>query len=1127
MSILIENILHSDNLHWAWKKTKRAYQIGDVWFNEIEIARFEANLYEEFTKIREEVKGKKYSLTPIKPVPFPKSFDEEKQESKTRQMFYISVRDQLLWLAVVNVIGGELDYQMPYWSYGNRLYISTWFEDIGKDKKELKHGWYRNTTGLIYRKWTQSWPLFRKHISVASKIMSNSRKYNKKEKEFKNENLDENENQVLLNNEQNHIERLQNKYLLSAYWPDKDVKELYWAGVDLEKFYPKIRLEVIEKNIIHYYLKGQVDEDFRALIHTLLSFQLDNTEWSEEELNEVFIFTKSNTFQNLPTGLHVAGFLANVALLEVDKLVSSEVEKIKDVAHFRFVDDHVFISYSFESLVDWIKFYDSKLKEFNTGAVFSQDKIDPPDFCTFYKSQFDNDAKIKAKEATRIDPQFPSPLMTQTLAKVSGINSTEFDLLSISEENQFIADLEHLLLTDFPDHELRKDTRISFAATMLARIVPKKRYDYSEVYKKRKEIHSLIEDSGLKDKELKSEISNSLLFDNFNANSLLSTVEKFMQRINDEKINLNLSKAHKLKIEEIKLVDKIENESFRFKKHIFELLYKSLRENYPKVRLWVRVMEFCYRTGYHKQIEIVKQIDNLRIHGKISKLVSSYLHSLCISIITENLLQALSQIINNDHKIPNNKSLPIAYISYIFSSENLEYLLNDCSNENEKYFFREIHDILKFSIGSIIYVLKEEGYLEIIPESSKIIQKYSLVDWENNQTNWIRDNRKEINGWLFWLLYKTNYRKNTLPNRFWHKIICYIQTDDSSYISLLLPFPNYDVIKNIPDLKSILKILPIKINNEAWFHDLALTIEPKVKRTKFLKNIGKPNLTRNINSTYKNYITLSDWIDIAKKNRDLLKPDVYSLFDPRFSEWFSIEIILQIINSIQPIINPSVESLFQEKNPSSSISIHPSNFLLPISWIERTPKSLSWHEWQNKAKKNRIILRNKASRINDDRYTTIGLKNYQSDSTISIIHGLGLLLINLLTFERSIPWIWNIEDHSLVFNNLINDRIEKSSISSQTYLILISCFSSKNRETFFWQNKKISVSGFNFTLDTKKDPPLIRSLDDFKIYLESAQQNLVEYQISVQNNLPRQLIPFTLEVLADKNTLTDLSNLND
>ncbi len=33
-----------ENLHWAWNKAKSIYRAGDSWFDEMEVARFEANL---------------------------------------------------------------------------------------------------------------------------------------------------------------------------------------------------------------------------------------------------------------------------------------------------------------------------------------------------------------------------------------------------------------------------------------------------------------------------------------------------------------------------------------------------------------------------------------------------------------------------------------------------------------------------------------------------------------------------------------------------------------------------------------------------------------------------------------------------------------------------------------------------------------------------------------------------------------------------------------------------------------------------------------------------------------------------------------------------------------------------
>lgn len=113
MSKLIEKIIETENLHWAWKKTKKCFQVGDIWYDEIELAAFEANLYEEVEKIKGEIKSGSYILKPIKPLPFPKGCDKETKEARVRQTFEINIRDQVTWMAIVNVIGDSLDSGMP------------------------------------------------------------------------------------------------------------------------------------------------------------------------------------------------------------------------------------------------------------------------------------------------------------------------------------------------------------------------------------------------------------------------------------------------------------------------------------------------------------------------------------------------------------------------------------------------------------------------------------------------------------------------------------------------------------------------------------------------------------------------------------------------------------------------------------------------------------------------------------------------------------------------------------------------------------------------------------------------------------------------------------------------------
>ena len=57
----------------------------------------------------------------------------------------------------------------------------------------------------------------------------------------------------------------------------------------------------------------------------------------------------------IPNGLFVSGFLANAAMLSVDKIVNELVRKKKiELAHFRSVDNHAIIAHDFDELCEWI-----------------------------------------------------------------------------------------------------------------------------------------------------------------------------------------------------------------------------------------------------------------------------------------------------------------------------------------------------------------------------------------------------------------------------------------------------------------------------------------------------------------------------------------------------------------------------------------------------------------------------------------------------------------------------------------------------------------------------------------------------------------------------------------------------
>ncbi|MGA2298927.1 MAG: hypothetical protein ABSG15_15385, partial [FCB group bacterium] len=99
---IIQNIINLENLHWAWEKAKNFYNKDEYWIDQLELAKFTANYEGELKNIIVQIKNGKYKLNPIKPIFFPK-YNADTETAENRQMFWVSVRDQVVWLAIVNV----------------------------------------------------------------------------------------------------------------------------------------------------------------------------------------------------------------------------------------------------------------------------------------------------------------------------------------------------------------------------------------------------------------------------------------------------------------------------------------------------------------------------------------------------------------------------------------------------------------------------------------------------------------------------------------------------------------------------------------------------------------------------------------------------------------------------------------------------------------------------------------------------------------------------------------------------------------------------------------------------------------------------------------------------------------
>ncbi|MHB8968829.1 MAG: RNA-directed DNA polymerase [Pirellulaceae bacterium] len=491
---LIEKIVAPENLHWAWEKAVNIYGLNDAWFDELEVARFEANLDRELRSIAHGFENADYSITPLRPLPQPKKRTVP-DEKPVRQTFWIAVRDQVAWIAFVNVLGPELDQQMPPWSYAYRLYRPVWYEDE-EVRRQFRKGPYRHTAGRLYRQFRQSWPLYRRHISLTLRAAGR----------ISGRPTDEAEAHILEAEKQlADSEKL--PYLLPGWWT-KRATSLYRGHVDLRKFYPSIRLKGVRANFLKYCSEDR--ETLRSLLGPLLHFPVDTAGYTVDHLADLGLLVPEtgrpiDRFTGLPTGLFTAGFLSNVALLEVDQEINSRLHE-HQVAHFRYVDDHTFLASTTDALVNWVTTYRGLLLEKEVGVDFHPEKIEPasvkafvneyilspPDHKTGRNTAARRRALRELKKDACVDPKFPAPLLTATLAKISGIAHAPFLILDRHGQENLIQELQFLLAAQLPDDEIRDDTRVSFAMSRLARMAPKQ-ISWTDPHIQRRESLPLIE----------------------------------------------------------------------------------------------------------------------------------------------------------------------------------------------------------------------------------------------------------------------------------------------------------------------------------------------------------------------------------------------------------------------------------------------------------------------------------------------------------------------------------------------------------------------------------------------------------------------------------------------------------
>ncbi|WP_299616375.1 RNA-directed DNA polymerase [uncultured Tateyamaria sp.] len=1035
--------------------------MADGYIDRAEVAAFEIDLEQKLNEIHRQFTEGRYKLRPLRPLPRPKKISEDQPIS--RQYYHVAIEDQVAWIALVNAIGPQLDRKMMPWSYGNRLYRPAWYEKGDAGQSELEIGPYRHSSGHLYRRFQHSWPLFRRHVTLTARMMVHRKKLNRDE-------MDTADQLATATAEAENLAYFQNGWWRNNSTSDRK-NDLFHASIDLEKFYPNLKLDAVFDGL---GLAGAlVEPQMRDLVSAMLDFKLEMSGMPAASVENVDPKFVEGRVEGLPTGLFVSGFLANAAMLPIDQEVANRISADRNIAHFRFVDDHTIIAYDFDTLCDWIIWYEGLLKEKGIGASVNVDKYDPPELAKLIKlhkagestadAQDDySKAKTMAMQETRIDGRNPTKLMTKTLAQVSEIATADIHILDDDDLDERLSMLEWLMLADIPEREIRPDTRASFAAGQIASLVP-----------------ALVRET----------------------DGLIEVARRFyghqkgkldVERSTDEDKRRYDALTDDLK-KELDLLEKEQSASEnKLLKRCFGLILQALREHPGKARLFYRIHQYCRVTGHPGVKEIASWLTDTRTEERDNW--ADYYTALSLQIMAAGVLSTVARL----PKLDSLRSDLKAAESHLEDIANLDTDIFVLPPDRETWF----HAVARREFG--VALIQAAENLSPWPKYERLADKFRVLSeaFVPVRPNAPLEAWLSATGWAagVWAhLAENTFGNESEPTSAWLALSTSFDFDHRLDLRAARRYPKHFSDAGWSHLLKSNLVLPE--DDSAWLLQVIGDNPKRLLEAQQSKKRAFARATRSLQAVNKNQVSLVGWTSELRQ---------CSPFDPRRSEWTALEIVRKLLEDALTL-GPKSDTLDR---------LHPDNVLLPIKWVSefngRSGSSLlGWEEWRNFIKKkgqDKVELRAPASCIRDYRFASSSNSGLQFSSEEQRLTAIGRILLGLLRDNHTAPTIWNVRGNELIYPLPRARWFGDLAISSSTTQLLDACLAARPAESrtitrqpdlFAW------VSG-ELPNDVSYDPVPIFNPNDLIERVSEAQQVLLENQLSVSANQPRQLIPFRI-----------------
>ena len=489
----------------------------------------------------------------------------------------------------------------------------------------------------------------------------------------------------------------------------------------------------------------------------------------------------------------------------------------------------------------------------------------------------------------------------------------------------------------------------------------------------------------------------------------------------------------------------------KIEEKIFHLLVYSVKEIPDKPKMWLRILDFCIFHLPDKIQTLYLILAKINKDNSIHPLGYEYIVSVMDIHLALQVLRAISRLSMNRYKDPYRKILD-------------ELFLAQYEKISDGY--RGIHH----------YLYEDAKFLvDRVKISLKKYQKNAEGNSYLDDCNY-HDMDLDSSFWILWHIERFN-RNKPRPDLFVPN--CLIENLNkaditSEYFVQLL----FTCIPQIPLSKfGKQDFAKVKLTEQQQ-ENLFLSVWGQNSLNEVVRSFALPKQKM---SKSDNKISLLQWI---KEVRKIEEKEDNILGNALCSEYCATRIMKSIIK----YYCDNIECI-------ETIPLHPASILIGR---EECLKLKDWDSWLSPQKKIEISVQ---VSFLDTMYRYPSFSSNDYFPMIGAIYGLGIIFLQLLTKEYSLPWVFNRPEYGYEWQSVLYRLLEKGKVSSHNYDIISACLSLENRETIKLKSILNGVACAQQVNDAK-----IETLEELDKEVDASLKELEKNQISVAHHETRQLV---------------------